>query len=157
MRGPAVPVARAELSEFIRQGVSLAAATRDDRMIVELTRCGGARIGSDGRVWVAIPLPEGRRTLANIELTGVIALSAAYPLDYRTVQLKGSDAQRVEWPQLAEVTAAHRERLAQVLTQLGTAHAPNHLWSNEFAAVVFTPSELYDQTPGPLAGLALAP
>jgi hypothetical protein len=157
MRVPAVPVARTELAEFISQGVSLAAVTRDDRMIVELTRCGAARMSSDGRVWVAIPLPEGRRTLANIEATGVIALSAAYPLDYRTVQLKGSDAQRLEWADLERVTTEHRQRMADVLHQLRAPHAPYHLWSREFAAIVFTPSELYDQTPGPLAGLALAP
>ncbi|HEX5658993.1 MAG TPA: hypothetical protein VFX59_17485 [Polyangiales bacterium] len=157
MRGPAAPVARTELAEFLRSGVSLAAVTRDDRMIVEITRCGGARQGSDGRIWVAVPLPEGKRTLTNVEATRVIALSAAYPLDYRTVQLKGSDAQRVEWPELAQVTLEHRQRMADVLASLGTPHAPEHLWSRDFAAVVFTPDEMYDQTPGPQAGLALAP
>ncbi|MET0284967.1 MAG: hypothetical protein ABW352_10865 [Polyangiales bacterium] len=157
MRPASAPVARKDVAAFLTQGVSLAAVTRDDRMAVEITRCGGARMDDQGCVWVAVPLPEGRRTLFNVEATGVFALSAAYPLDYRTVQLKGNDARRVEWPELEQVTTQHRQRMADVLTQLGTVHAPFQLWSREFAAVVFTPSEMYDQTPGPMAGLALAP
>ncbi len=149
------PVERKDLPEFLAQGLSLAVVTRDDRMMVETQRCAGARMDAEGRVWLAIPLPDGRRTLANVEATGAIALVAAYPLTYRTVQLKGSDAARVEWPELAEVAAVHRQRLMDVLAHFGTSHAVLRFWSNDFAAVRFTPTEMYDQTPGPGAGLPL--
>jgi hypothetical protein len=157
MRIPTTPVAREDLADFLSQGVSLVAVTRDDRMMVEISRCAGARMDARGRVWVAVPLPEGKRTLVNIDTTGVIALSAALPSNYRTVQLKGIDAERAEWPELAQVALQHRARFAEVLAELGTEWIVPALWSYEFAAVVFTPREMFDQTPGPSAGLALAP
>jgi hypothetical protein len=158
MRSRSFPVARQDVAAFLTQGVSLIAVTRDDRMVVESVRCAVARLDGERRVQVAIPLPEGKRTLANIELTGVIALSAALPSNYQTVQLKGRDARRVEWPELAELAALHRQRFAAVLTQMGSQpEVVNLLWSQEYEAIVFTADEMYDQTPGPEAGLALAP
>jgi hypothetical protein len=149
-------VPRTELAAFLAQGVSLIAVTRDDRMTVESVRCAVARIDASGRVLVAVPRPEGHRTLANIDGTGVIALSAALPSSYRTVQLKGRDAQRVEWPEMNEQAALHRARFEAVLREMGTQqHVAQLLWSREYQAIAFTVDAMFDQTPGPGAGLAL--
>jgi hypothetical protein len=159
MRAPARgPVARKDLQAFLELGVSLVAATRDERGVVELVRCGAAALDQHGRVHVAVPLPEGARALLDIDHTGVIALSAALPIDYRTVQFKGSDARRADWPELARAVAQHRTRFVAGLLAIGLPEAyAMHLWSSECVGVVFTASELFDQTPGPHAGLSLAP
>lgn len=157
MRIPDGPPRREDLCEFLRQGPSLLVATRDERMVVELTRCAAAEVGADGRVHVAIPLPEGRRTLANIALTSTIALSAAQPTDYVTVQLKGTDARRVEWPEQERVVQAHRARFAAVLSSIGMKQGVALLSWSECVAVVFTPLQIFNQTPGPDAGLELMP
>src|SRR5687768_8607508 len=103
------------LEAFFALGVSLFAATRDDRGVVELTRCACARVQPDGRVWVGIPLPEGERALANIERSKLIALNGALPTNYKTLQVKGHDAVRIEWPGLAEVVHEHRARFVAAL------------------------------------------
>ena len=72
----AAPMAHADLRSFLELGLSMTAATRDERMVVEITRCAAAVLQPDGRVFVAVPLPEGRRTLANIDTTSMIAFSA---------------------------------------------------------------------------------
>lgn len=135
----------------------MALATRDDRHVVELVRCAAARVDAQGRVFVAVPLPEGKRSLANVRSTGVVALSAALPTTYSTVQLKGTDARCLEWPEQAAAVAEHRERFGQILDQIGMgAPLAFELYSEgEYEAIVFTPSEFYDQTPGPSAGLSL--
>jgi hypothetical protein len=159
MRAPASPVERQSLGPFLQLGVSLALATRDDRRVVEIVRCVAARLHDDGKVLIAIPLPEGKRTLANIDSTGVVALSAALPSNYSTVQLKGTDAKRIVWPEQQLAIAQHRERFTDMmrLIGLGEAFARSLFSAGESAAVCFTPDQQFDQTPGPAAGLALAP
>jgi len=151
------PIERKDLAAFLEQGVSVALATRDDRHVVELVRCAAARVDGQGRVFVAVPLPEGERSLANVRRTGVVALSAALPTTYSTVQLKGTDAQCVEWPEREAAVAEHRQRFGAILDQIGMgAPLAFELYSDgEYEAIVFTPSEFYDQTPGPSAGLSL--
>lgn len=159
MRASASPVERKGLGAFLELGVSLVVATRDDRRVVEIVRCVAARLDSEGRVLVAIPLPEGKRTLANIDSTGVVALSAALPINYSTVQLKGSDAKRVAWPEQQLAVAQHRERFGAMMELIGLGEAYGRLLfsEGEYVTVSFTPDEQYDQTPGPAAGLLLAP
>lgn len=157
MRAPA-PSAPRDLRAFFALGVSFAAATRDERRVVEITRCAAAAVADDGRIFVAVPLPEGRRTLANVDATGVIALSAALPTDYSTVQLKGCDARRVSWAELGRATADHRARFEAMMQSIGlTAVHGGTMWSDTYEAIVFTPSAVFDQTPGPSAGLAYRP
>ena len=127
MRSPPTPPSLDELRGFLALGVSLLVATRDARMKPAIARCGGARLGPDGLVRVAIALPEGGLTLANLESTGAIALTAARPTTYRTLQVKGRDARLVDWPEQEQVVLAHRA----------------------------APDEIFDQTPGPSAGLTL--
>jgi len=151
------PATAPDLAEFLTLGVSLMAATRDRRMTVELTRCAAARIQSDGRIVVAVPVPEGQRTLDNVERTGIFALSAALPTSYRTLQLKGRDAVRTDWPEKDLASSEHRARFVQALMEIGwPGHYASAFWSLECQAVVFTASEIFDQTPGPDAGRLLS-
>lgn len=153
MKPPAA--ALQELKELLTLGVSLVVATRDDGLVPAIVRCGGARLGDDGWVRVAIPLPEGARTVANLEANGAISLTASQPTTYRTLQVKGRRAQRVPWPELSEVTARHRAALVAEVARVGIdAERARRTWSHRFVAVGFEPEELFDQSPGPLAGLA---
>jgi hypothetical protein len=161
MRAAPTRLTRGDLKGFLELGLSIIAATRDDRMVVELTRCAGARLLPDGRVYVAISQPEGARSVANITATGVIALTCALPSNYNTVALKGTDAQPVEWPDTQRVVSEHAARFAQIMVDVGMTQGDlpqMMLWSTEGAiAIAFTPLEFFDQTPGPAAGKVLAP
>lgn len=95
--------------------------------------------------------------LVNLGSNGILALSAALPTTYQNFQVKGRDAHVVEWPAGA---AASLEHLAAFSKQVAAAGLPDGLahlfWSTErFVTIAFTPEELYDQTPGPKAGLAV--
>jgi hypothetical protein len=138
----------------LKLGVSVLAATRDVNMKPAISRCGGARLGDDGLVRVAIALPEGARTLANVESTRVVALTAAFPRTYRTLQVKGRDARRIEWPELEQIALSHRAAFVEEVLAVGLSqeNAPV-MWSTRFVAIAFTPDEIFDQTPGPSAGL----
>lgn len=105
---------------------------------------------------VALAMPEGTRTLANIESTGVVALTGARPTTYRTLQLKGRDARRVVWAELEQVVSEHRAAFVAEVVAVGLPReAAPAMWSSRFVAIAFTPEEIFDQTPGPSAGLTL--
>jgi hypothetical protein len=156
MRRPLPTPTLDELGSLLKLGVSVLAATRDANMKPSIVRCGAARLGDEGLVRVAVPLPEGARTLANLESTRVIALTAVLPTTYRTLQVKGRDARRIEWSGLEEIVIAHRAAFVEEVLAVGLAreNAPV-MWSTRFVAIAFTPEEIFDQTPGPSAGLTL--
>ena len=151
------PAALADLRLHLGQGVSLMLVTRDERLALETTRAAGARLGEDGLLRLALPLPEARRTIWNLETTQVVALSAALPTTYRTLQVKGRDAHPVPWPEHEEVVRAHSLSFVEQLVAVGIARELSACFysHHRFATFAFTPDEIYDQTPGPTAGLAL--
>ena len=129
--------------------VSLILATSRPGGGPDLVRCGVARLGDDGLLRVAVPLPEGARTLTSIEANGLVALSAVRPTSYHTLQIKGRDARRIDWPEHAALAAAHRELfIAETLTMSVAREVPWRMLSHRYEAVAFTPCEVYDQTPG---------
>jgi hypothetical protein len=155
MGAPPPPAALDDLRLFLELGLSLVCVTRDSRMLPEITRCGGARLGDDGILRVLFAMPESTRTLANIEDNGALALSCVRPTTYRTLQVKGHDARRIEWPEGDPIPLAHREKFMSEVEVLGLPRTiTGSLWSTRFVAIGFTPTDIFDQTPGPGAGLA---
>jgi hypothetical protein len=153
--GSPSPVTLEELRGFLELGLSIVIATRDEKMVPALCRAGGARLGPDGLVRVLVAMPEGHRTLANLDATGQIAICCCRPLTYRTLQVKGNDARRIEWPGYEEVALAHRPAFRAEVEAIGIPPTLSGLlWSRAFVPIAFTPSEIFDQTPGPTAGLS---
>ncbi|MBX3222497.1 MAG: hypothetical protein KF795_18410 [Labilithrix sp.] len=145
-----------DLRRFLERGLSLLAVTRDANMMPAIARCGGARLGDDQLLRVLVCVPEGVRALENIDANGAIAFSVVLPTTYRTLQIKGSDARRIDWPGHEAVALAHRPAFQREVAGLGFPPAiAGLLWSKNYVPVGFTPLEVFDQTPGPHAGLAL--
>jgi hypothetical protein len=137
---------------FVDLGTSLLIATRDASKRCEITRVGAARV-VDGRIQVLVPLPEGERSLGNLTDNHHIALTAAHPTSYRSFQIKGRDAEPSVWPDMQVAAERHVAGFAAEVVQLGLPpEAASHFWSRVFAAVIFTPDALFEQTPGPGAG-----
>ncbi|HKA86744.1 MAG TPA: hypothetical protein VKE22_03725 [Haliangiales bacterium] len=147
------PAAIRGLADFLALGPSLVLGTCDETGKPEVVRCGAARVTPDGRLRILVPMPEGRRSVANLTATGRGALAAALASNYRTVQVKGRDAALVRWP---EHHSAAQEHLAAFGAQHIRAGVPGELhlamWSRRFTVVDLTPEELFDQPPGPTAG-----
>lgn len=148
----------ADLRQLLCQGPSLMLATRDDRMSLELTRAAGARLGEDGLLRMALPLPESRRAIWNLETNPVVALSVVLPTTYRNLQVKGRDVHAIEWPGHEAIARAHGAAFRDEVIAVGipATLAGSFLSLNRFATFAFTPSEIYEQTPGPSAGMPVA-
>lgn len=146
-----------ELKEFLESGISLLVGSRDARLQPEVVRALGARIEEGGReVTAFVPDATAARTLANARDNGRLAVCFT-AVDHRSYQLKGS---------LIEVRAAdeedrrqierYRAALAQHFGSVGLpprltlriAHWPAH-------ALRVAIEEVFIQTPGPGAGVAL--
>ena len=133
--------------------------TRDERMAPEITRAAGARLGEDGLLRVALPLPEARRTLWNLETTPLAALSVVLPTTYRTLQVKGRDTRVIDWPGHEAIARTHADRFVEQVVAVGVPPeiADSFFSHGRYTTVAFTPLEIYDQTPGPTAGLPVSP
>lgn len=140
------------LAGFLSIGPSLLIVTVDAGAVPEVCRCAAARLGEDGLIRLAVPLPEGERAIANVAATGAIALTATRPSTYHGIQVKGRDAQAADWPELAEVVEAHARAFTLEAERMGVRGLIDRLWSKRFRCVVFTPDAIFDQTPGATAG-----
>jgi hypothetical protein len=144
-----------------RPGISITAASRDDRNVPRIGRCLGCRITADrNQVTVLIASAQYRVFFEALAASRTIAVVYSLPSTHRTLQLKGVDgAAGPLAPGDAELAARHVESFVEELGALGynrdmvrTAH-----WCDvgELQAVTFTPSAAFEQTPGPGAGAPL--
>ncbi len=92
---------------------------------------------------------------------GRIAVVFTQPSTHRTIQLKGTDAALVRATASSIDCSAqhHREMWIEELCQLGyTREFSAAVWGplpETLAAIAFTPTAAFQQTPGPGAGQAL--
>lgn len=156
---PLTSAALEDLRQLLCQGVSLMLVTCDERMAPELTRVAAARLGDDGLLRLALPLPESRRAIWNLETTPLVALSATLPTTYRSLQVKGRDAHALDWPGHEQIARAHADSFNQQVIQVGIPPeiADGFFSHRRYETFAFTPLELYEQTPGPGSGLPVQP
>ena len=145
------------LAALLASGPSLIIATRDADSVPEVCRCAAARLGADGVIRLAVPLPEGERSIANATSTRVIALAATLPSTYHGIQIKGRDAHAQDWPELAEAVEAHARAFTLEADRVGALPIIDRLWSRRFGCLVFIPEAIFDQTPGANAGNPISP
>src|SRR5947209_10981177 len=131
-------------------------------------------VGSDGRpagcrgiavtspdqlktVTVYVPMATSRDVLTNIAANKRLAIVGTYPPDHSTMQLKGTTtAVRLASDDEAEFLHYRIERFADILHAIGiprrNARAINH-WPA--FAIAMKVDEIFEQTPGPNAGMPL--
>jgi hypothetical protein len=148
----------AEHAAFIQGGVSVIVATRDASLAPEAVRACGCRVSRDRRrVTVLLDPVRVERLLADVAANGMVAVVFSQPSTHRTIQLKGSDAAsgtvgRRDRVLLAAQRGAWIEDLRRIGYPRDFAEA---LWGplpRALAAISFTPTAAFQQTPGPSAG-----
>lgn len=146
---------------FVQSGLSIVVASRSEDNVPSVARALGCRVPKDRRsVTIFLCAAQAGALLTDIRATGTVAVVFSRPSTHRTIQLKGGDARAVP---LAEgdraIVARNAELLVQDLAWLGhrqdLARAYLHCEPDELAAITFTPSAGFDQTPGPGAGKPL--
>ena len=152
----------AALADFIQGGVSVVIASSNAGLESDVVRGCGCRVSRDlRRVTVLFDKSRDDRVLDDFAANGRIAVVFTQPSTHRTIQLKGTDAALARTASADRlVVQAHREKWIQELCQLGyTREFSAAVWGplpEMLAAIAFTPTAAFQQTPGPTAGQALA-
>jgi hypothetical protein len=160
-RAPAPPLLDAETIEFIERRVSIYVAGRDADNVPSSARGWGCKVSGDGRtISVFVPRAQATALLRDIEDNGRVAAVFSRPTSHRTVQFKGADARVATLgPDDAQTIAAYVGSFLIEVQKLGHpapfVHAMFRARPDEMAAIVFTPTDGFAQTPGPGAGAPL--
>ena len=149
-------------AEFIQGGVSVVVASRNAAFEPDVVRGCGCRVSRDRRrVTVLIDRARSDSVLADFAANGMIAVVYSQPSTHRTIQLKGSDARVVKLSAADRAIAArHLRDWSEDLCRIGyTPEFANAVRgaAPRLAAIAFTPSAAFQQTPGPGAGKSLVP
>ena len=145
---------------FIQGPVSVIVATRDAGLAPDVVRGCGCRVSRDRRQ-VTVLIEPGRASslLDDIAANGLVAVVFSQPSTHRTIQLKGDDA-RVVPVTAADRAAARRHQQLWCADLVSIGYAPGfavavHGGNGPLAAIRFTPTSAFQQTPGPGAGQPL--
>lgn len=146
-----------DLAAFLQTGVCLVVATRDATFAPSCAYAGGLRVAPDRRhVTIFLPAISAGTCIRNAGGCE-IALTACRPIDYRTIQLKGRVEQVAPAAEEdARFVAAYKEALAAQLERVGTVRELTlrlRFWPS--VAVTVALRELFEQTPGPRAGVRM--
>jgi hypothetical protein len=155
------PPLDADNAAFIQGGVSVIVASRNAECVADVVRGCGCRVSRDRRRITVLVEPSRAGTLLeDITANGMIAVVCSQPSTHRTIQLKGSDARIVKVTAADRTVAArHLRDWSEDLCRIGyTPEFANAVRGEapRLAAIVFTPSAAFQQTPGPGAGKPLA-
>ncbi|MGQ3053974.1 MAG: hypothetical protein ACT6S0_19520 [Roseateles sp.] len=127
----------------------------------EICRGLAAQALPDGRVEVLLLAKTGEQLLAAAAASGRISYVAAQPGSFRTLHVKGLDAEIfAATPEHAAMFERCRERFIAQVEPLGfTRDFIMSIWYDldvlSLAGIRFTPCGAWDQTPGPGAGQAI--
>jgi hypothetical protein len=152
------PVLDEDHASFIQGGVSVVVATRDEALVPQVARGCGCRVSRDRRrVTVLVEPARVGTVLEDIAASGLVAVVFSQPSTHRTIQLKGTDARLVRVTAADRaVSARHLESWVDELVRIGYqrdfARAVRGLADRNLAAISFTPTSAFQQTPGPGAG-----
>jgi len=145
---------------FIQGPVSVIVASRNAEQVPDVVRGCGCRVSRDRRqVTVLIEPARASSLLDDVAGNGLIAVVFSQPSTHRTIQLKGDDARVV--PVTAADRAAvrrHQQQWCADLASIGYGPAfavAVHGGAGPLAAIRFTPTAAFQQTPGPGAGQPL--
>lgn len=151
-----------ELCEFLMGGVSIMLASRNEQLIPSITRAKGCAIVRDGapKLRIFVSASQAGELIEDVRSSLMISATFSVPSTHRTLQLKGSDAK------ITTVRDSERATLEAYVGKFADGIRPLG-FNEEFAraffasppdevAIEFTPSEGFQQTPGPSAGARLA-
>lgn len=151
----------ADHAAFMQGGVSVIVASRNPERVPDVVRGCGCKVSRDRRhVTVLVEPGRASELLEDIRLTGTIAVVFSQPSTHRTIQLKGTDAHVVPvTPTDRRIAGRHLGDWVEELVSAGYdgefAAAVRGRAELGLAAIAFTPTAAFDQTPGPAAGTPL--
>jgi len=139
--------------------VSILVGTRDTRLRPEALRAVGCVVGAERRT-LAVLMNEAtaRRTVANLEAGSPVAVTFNRPMDHRSVQVKGPClGVRTGGAAEEEIVRRYLAAFTEALYLVGVSRATTRRVRGLPCMVAeLEVRELFEQTPGPVAGQKLA-
>jgi hypothetical protein len=137
------------------EGLSaIVVASRDDDFVPACTLASAVHADGEGRATVYVPEVNGGPVFANVERSGAVAVVMEHIPTHRCVQIKGTclemrPAREDERPLIEAIQQAF---FADVRVFGASSHVMRrNRWPCR--AITFTVAEVFEQTPGPRAGL----
>ena len=147
-----------EQIDFIQGGVSISLASRDVRRVPSVSKAVACRVAADRRrVCVLLDAGQSQALLRDVASCGALAATFCQPSTHRTLQLKGTvGALAPASDEDAELVRAYVGQVAAVLDVLGMpAQLVARINCLPCTRAELRVEEIYLQTPGPGAGMAL--
>jgi hypothetical protein len=146
---------------MMARGVSVIVSSCGHDLTPSLMRAVGSQISPQGdRITVFLNRQQSTQLLRDVASTGRVAVVFSEPHSHRTVQLKSREAHlREVTPDDAPALQRYLQAMQGELGRIG--FAPDFAAAmlahrfDDLSAIEFTPSQAFDQTPGPNAGQPL--
>jgi len=151
-----------EIASFLTGGVSITVASRSAQLVPSVARAKGCVVvrGAAPKLRVLMSAAQAGACLDDVRATGMISVTFSIPNTHRTVQLKGIDATIAAFTAAdREAVSAYVEAFAEAIRPLGFLEEFTHAFFAspvDEVAIEFTPTEAFQQTPGPKAGARLS-
>ncbi|HVY24399.1 MAG TPA: pyridoxamine 5'-phosphate oxidase family protein [Steroidobacteraceae bacterium] len=155
------PLINDELAAFISSGLSITLASRNADNMPSAARAKGCVLvhGTSCKLRVFVSASQARQVVTDVRANGAISATFSVPDTHRSMQFKGCDAH------VAELQSGDRALIDQYIDIFARRVAGNG-FSPAFVhaffasppdeiAVEFTPTDAFQQTPGPNAGTRL--
>ena len=136
-------------------GTSILLSTVDPRGVPACCRAIAVNSGDGFRsMTVYVPVATSREIIANVASTKRLAISVSHPLDYDTVQLKGTTTGvRLANDDEQALVEKRLDEFADVLSEIGLPRKITRSITHWPAfAIEMNVEQVFDQTPGPKAG-----
>ena len=147
-----------ELASFLQEGLGVYVGTRNTGLEPSGARGLALKVDEDGRhLEVYVAEVASRRILPDLESNGHLAVSVGRPRDDRACQVKGVfvRARRAEETE-RQAVIDQWERFRSALEYIGISRQVTTEWvSWPAVALRLKVTAVFEQTPGPSAGVAL--
>lgn len=147
-----------QLAGFLEEGIGIHIGTRDERLQPNGARAAAVKVDDDGlHLVVYVAEAAAARLISNLESNGQAAVSFGRPIDDRACQVKGifvgvRPASTAEQP----LVQAQRNGFLEQLERIGIPRANAANWAIWPAvAIRLKATAIFEQTPGPQAGVPL--
>ena len=148
-----------QLAAFLQDGVGIHVGTRNAAFEPNGARAIAATVDSDGKhLTVYLAAVAAERVLPDLETNGLAAVVFARPVDERACQVKGTfaGARKVDGHERAAALAQWNAFLDN-LEYIGIPRTSAATWTSvPDVAVRLKVTAIFEQTPGPDAGKAIA-
>lgn len=148
-----------QLAALLHDGVGIHIGTRNQQLEPNGARAIAARVEDDGKhLVIFISSVAAARVLPDLESNGLAAVVFARPRDERACQVKGTFvASREITPAERSAALAQWNAFLESLDYIGIPPAAAATWINVAdLAIRLKVTAVFEQTPGPQAGQALA-